>query len=115
MEAAAEPADGMATDWWYRASDYDGEDIKRLSGRIRSLPMPPAFAEAVKAETEELRAALAEATAAWEAALALNENTSPFGGELMRDRIERTMERAGVATTEARALLSRLEAKGESQ
>ena len=60
---------------------------------FRTLPMPPAFAEAVRAETDELRGMLAE----------------------VRGWLDPRRSRE-VAATCARidALLSRLEAKGES-
>lgn len=111
MEAAARLVSAMSDQWWNRpmGDDITASDLTDLAKRISALPSPPDFRAAVEAETREVVEMLREATAAWEAALALDENTSPFGGEIMRDRTERTMERTKASVAKSRALLTRID------
>lgn len=60
MEAAAQLAYDMATEWWEQpqgAPDYNGEDLKNLSDKIEALPEDPAFLAALEADEEVLREA----------------------------------------------------------
>jgi hypothetical protein len=52
----------------------------------------------------ESHAAMLEALGALKAILGLSETTSPFGGEMQQDRIDRTVERAEAAIAKAEAI-----------
>ena len=62
--------------------------------------------EVAKANTR-LIAAAPELLEALEAVMALEDNTSPFGGELQQDRIERTIEAARAAIAKAKGETTR--------
>ena len=102
-EAAAEPAYDMATAYWDMPEgvDYTGEDLRSLSDRIRSLPMPPAFRAAVEAEMGELR----------EIARQLAEGQITEIEERLSHHGDDMIDSGAARIAELRALLSRMEGK----
>lgn len=102
MEAAAKTAWEA---WHWPASEGSPDPTMDA---IRSLPMPPAFRAEVEAEAAELRGALEEARAAL-----LRISNREIENTRRNPDWPRRIARAALPTVEA--LLSRLEAKGESQ
>lgn len=59
--------------------------------------------EALIAERAAAEAKLAKAVEALDRLIALNDDYSPFGGELLRDRIDRTWQKARAALAEIKS------------
>jgi len=86
------------------AKHHDGNDVDVcLTGNGPRGPHNTALI-AMAPDLARLSIAAGELAEAADKIIALNDNTSPFGGEMMRDRIERTEERFVDALARFRAI-----------